>query len=105
MDAHRFCLQYRARRAGAEIICAPLGRSRNPRVELMASRPRGYVSLLVLSLLALLVGVASGLIGAVFRLTLEAADRFRSAAIVWAHGGKFAGFLLVVGGCAAAVAT
>jgi CIC family chloride channel protein len=70
----------------------------------MASRPRGYVSLLVLSLLALLVGIASGLIGAIFRLTLDAADRFRSSAIVWAHGGKFPGFLLIVGGCAAAVA-
>ncbi|HKF62490.1 MAG TPA: H(+)/Cl(-) exchange transporter ClcA [Dongiaceae bacterium] len=70
----------------------------------MASRPRGYVSLLVLSLLALLVGIASGLIGAIFRLTLDAADRFRGSAIVWAHGGKFAGFLLIVGGCAAAVA-
>jgi CIC family chloride channel protein len=70
----------------------------------MASRPRGYVSLLVLSLLALLVGVASGLIGAIFRLTLDAADRFRGSAIVWAHGGEFAGFLLIVGGCAAAVA-
>jgi len=70
----------------------------------MASRPKGYGSLLVLSLLALLVGVASGLIGAVFRLTLEAADRFRSAAIAWAHGREVAGFLLIVGGCAAAVA-
>src|SRR5215472_18278605 len=70
----------------------------------MASRPRGYVSLLVLSLLALLVGIASGLIGAIFRLTLDAADRFRGFAIVWVYGGKFAGFLLIVGGCAAAVA-
>ena len=66
--------------------------------------PKGYGRLLVLSLLALLVGVASGLIGAVFRLTLEAADRFRGAAIAWAHGGKFVGFFLIVGGCAAAVA-
>ena len=66
--------------------------------------PKGYGRLLVLSLLALLVGIASGLIGAVFRLTLEAADRFRGAAIAWAHGGKFAGFFLIVGGCAAAVA-
>ena len=70
----------------------------------MASRLKGYGSLLILSLLALLVGVASGLIGAVFRLTLEAADRFRSAAIAWAHGREVAGFLLIVGGCAAAVA-
>jgi CIC family chloride channel protein len=71
----------------------------------MASHPRGYRSLLVLSLLALIVGVASGLVGATFRLSLDAADRFRSAAIIWAHGSNFAGFLLIVGGCAAAVAS
>lgn len=64
----------------------------------------GYGDLLILSLLTLIVGVVSGLVGAIFRLALNAADRFRSSAIVWAHGGKFAGFLLVVGGCAAAVA-
>ncbi len=36
-------------------------------------------SLLVLALLAPLVGAAAGLSGAIFRLVLEAADRFRDA--------------------------
>jgi len=38
-------------------------------------------SLLVLALLAPLVGAAAGLSGAIFRLVLEAADRFRDALI------------------------
>jgi len=61
-------------------------------------------SLLALALLAPLVGAASGLIGAVFRLVLAAADRFRDATIVWAHGRQFVGFLVIVTGCAATVA-
>lgn len=60
-------------------------------------------SLLVLALLAPIVGGASGLIGALFRLALGAADRFRNAAIAWAHGWNLAGFLCIVAGCAAAV--
>lgn len=63
-------------------------------------------SLLVLALLALVAGGASGLICAGFRLALMEADRLREALIAWAHGWRFAGFLLVtVGtGLAAAVA-
>jgi hypothetical protein len=38
-------------------------------------------SLLVLALLAPLVGAAAGLLGAIFRLVLEAANRFRDALI------------------------
>ena len=38
-------------------------------------------SLLVLALLAPLVGAAAGLLGAIFRLVLEAADRFCDALI------------------------
>ena len=38
-------------------------------------------SLLVLALLAPLVGAAAGLLGAIFRLVLEEADRFRDALI------------------------
>jgi CIC family chloride channel protein len=64
----------------------------------------GHGNLLVLSLLALIVGVVSGFVGAVFRLALAAADRFRSSAIIWGHDGKLVGFLLILGGCAAAVA-
>src|SRR5215468_4453003 len=62
----------------------------------------GHGSLLVLAPLALIVGAAAGLVGAIFRLTLEQADRLRDALIAWAHGEKFAGFLIVVTTCAAA---
>ena len=63
----------------------------------------GNRSLLVLALLAPVVGAASGLLGALFRLSLAAADRFRTAAIAWAQGGSVAGFVLVAAVCAAAV--
>jgi CIC family chloride channel protein len=43
----------------------------------------GHGSLLVLALLALVVGAAAGLVGAIFRLTLEQADRLRDALIAW----------------------
>ena len=62
----------------------------------------GHGSLLVLALLALIVGAAAGLVGAIFRLTLEQADRLRDAMIAWAQGERLAGFLLVVATCAAA---
>jgi CIC family chloride channel protein len=65
-----------------------------------AAETRG--SLLVLVLLALIVGAAAGLVGAIFRLTLEQADRLRDALIAWAQGEKLAGFLFVVATCAAA---
>ena len=42
-------------------------------------------SLLALALLSLLVGTASGLVGAAFRLSLDQADRWRGAVIAWAH--------------------
>src|SRR5215468_2262786 len=61
-------------------------------------------SLLVLALLAPLVGAASGLIGAVFRLTLLQADHWREVMIVWAHGSPILGFMLVTAAGAAAVA-
>jgi CIC family chloride channel protein len=61
-------------------------------------------NLLVLAMLAPLAGAAAGLVGAVFRLTLEQADRFRDVLIGWAHGRGLAGFLLLIGSCAAAVA-
>ena len=63
----------------------------------------GHGSLLVLALLALIVGAAAGLVGAIFRLTLQQADRLRDALIGWAQGEKLAGFLIVVVTCAAAV--
>src|SRR5215813_2200226 len=64
-----------------------------------AAEARG--SLLVLVLLALIVGAAVGLVGAIFRLTLEQADRLRDALIAWAQGEKLPGFLFVVATCAA----
>ena len=45
-----------------------------------------------------------GLVGALFRLCLEWADRQRRALIAWAHGGNLAGFLLLTAVCAAATA-
>src|SRR5262245_56863120 len=65
-----------------------------------AAEARG--SLLVLVLLALIVGAAAGLVGAIFRLTLEQADRLRDALIGWAQAEKLAGFLFVVATCASA---
>ncbi len=57
-------------------------------------------SLLVLGLVAPLGGIGAGAIGALFRLTLEEADRLRGALIGWAEGGV-GGFVLVVAVCAA----
>jgi len=59
---------------------------------------------LVLTLLAFLAGAASGLLGAVFRLVLERADRFRDSALAWAHGEALVGFLCIIGSATAATA-
>jgi CIC family chloride channel protein len=68
-----------------------------------AAQPaEGHGSMVVLALLALIVGAAAGLVGAIFRLTLEQADRLRDSLITWAHGEKLAGFLFVVATCAVA---
>jgi CIC family chloride channel protein len=72
----------------------------NPGVE----PEEGHGSLLVLALLAPLAGAAAGLLGAIFRLALEEADRFRDALITWAHGEKLVGLLFVPAACAAACA-
>ncbi len=70
-----------------------------------SGEPHG--NLTVLCALALAVGGAAGAVGALFRLTLEEAERLRGLAIGWAHGQSFPGFLLVVaaGAAAALVAT
>jgi chloride channel protein, CIC family len=69
------------------------------------SKPaKRYGSLMVLAVLAPIAGAAVGLIGAIFRLALEQADRFRDEQIAAAHNRGFAGFLLVTASCAAAVA-
>jgi len=61
--------------------------------------------LVVLALLGLVVGAAAGLVGALFRLALEEADRARGALIAWAHGQRLVGFLCVMGTCAVAALT
>lgn len=60
--------------------------------------------LFTLALLSLLAGAASGLLVAVFRLSLDQADRFRDALITWTHGETLGGLLLVTAICAAATA-
>jgi CIC family chloride channel protein len=47
--------------------------------------------------LAFVVGGASGLLGAVFRLVLERSDRFRGVVIDWAHDKGIVGFGLLIG--------
>jgi CIC family chloride channel protein len=73
----------------------------------MASHPPAEQEqgrLLTLALLALVVGAAAGLIGAMFRLVLVRADGLRDRVIGWAHGEALVGFgLIVVAGAAAAL--
>ncbi len=64
----------------------------------------GEGGLLALAALALLAGAGSGLIVAVFRLALAAADRRRDALIAGTHHQPLFGFVLVVAGAGAAVA-
>ncbi|MDN8613693.1 ClC family H(+)/Cl(-) exchange transporter [Variovorax ginsengisoli] len=59
---------------------------------------------LVLALLSLLVGCATGLVCAVFRLLLQGADALRGEYIAWAHQEGLTGLLLVVASAAAATA-
>jgi CIC family chloride channel protein len=59
-------------------------------------------SLLWLAVLALLVGAATGLVGAAFRLSLVHADRLRDTLIAWAHGHVVLGFIFVVLACTVA---
>jgi chloride channel protein, CIC family len=76
----------------------------DPATELAADPANRDGSLLVLALLALAVGAISGLVGAIFRLSLERADQLRDVLITWAHGEKIAGFSIVIALCAAATA-
>lgn len=58
--------------------------------------------LLFLSALALLVGGLGGVVGALFRLTLQAAGHLRDVIVHRAQGQALPGFLLVVAACALA---
>jgi chloride channel protein, CIC family len=69
-----------------------------------ADQTDGQSGLVTLGALSLLVGAVAGLVTALFRLALDQADSFRNALIAWAHGWQFAGFLIVIATCAAAVA-
>jgi CIC family chloride channel protein len=75
-----------------------------PEPQRAVEAPEVHGSLPALAALSLLVGAASGLVGAVFRLTLAQADRGRDAAIAWAHGANLAGLGLVITACAGATA-
>src|SRR4030095_6549221 len=76
----------------------------SPGTEIAAEPAEEQKGLLALALLSLLAGAVAGLIGAVFRLSLDQADRLRNALITWAQGEEFVGFLLVTAICAAATA-
>src|SRR5215813_13498109 len=76
----------------------------NREPEFTAKPPEGEGGLLSLAILSLLAGAVAGLIGGIFRLSLDQADRFREALIAWVHGEKLAGFLLVAATCTAAAA-
>ena len=76
----------------------------DPEPTLTVDPARRQGSLLVLGLLALVAGAGAGLIGAIFRLSLEEADRFRNTLIFRIHDHELIGFLLVTGGAAAAIA-
>lgn len=70
----------------------------------IAHRGAQFGSLFVLAILAPIAGATSGLVGALFRLALVEADRWRGILIASAQEIGTVGALLVVGGCAAAVA-
>jgi chloride channel protein, CIC family len=72
---------------------------------LVSDQDGEHGSLLLLAILALIVGAASGFVGALFLLSLEWADRFRNDIVVWSHSKAFAGFLVVSIVCAAAAMT
>jgi chloride channel protein, CIC family len=73
--------------------------ARNPPTEVET-----HGSLLALAIIALLAGAASGFVGAIFRLALRQADRWRDALVAWADGYSVVGLAIVVALAAAATA-
>lgn len=69
-----------------------------------ARPPAKEGNLFVLAALALVVGAAAGIIGAMFRLTLLQADHLRNLLVGWARGHAAIGFFVLVATCAAATA-
>lgn len=86
------------------LACPYIGMRMIPGQNLASDRDSEHGSLLVLAVLALIVGAVSGLVGALFLLLLERADRLRDALVVWAHSKAFAGFLVIGIACAAGAA-
>jgi chloride channel protein, CIC family len=70
--------------------------------ELAANSSKGHDTLVALALLSLIAGTASGALGAVFRVALVRGDRLRNAVLIWAHGERLVGFLLIIGMSASA---
>jgi CIC family chloride channel protein len=60
--------------------------------------------LLALALLSLAAGAVTGLVGAMFRLALDRADRVRDELVARAHQAGFVGLVLVTAACAIATA-
>ena len=77
--------------------------SANPQfaAQVETENTRGLVTL---AFLALVTGGAAGVIGALFRLALERADRFRDSALVFAHGWGVLGVVAAALACGAAAA-
>ena len=75
-----------------------------PKLTTEAERAESQSEVFTLALLSLLAGAAGGLVGVLFRLSLNLAERMRGALITWAHGEAFGGFLLVTAICAVASA-
>jgi CIC family chloride channel protein len=59
-------------------------------------------SVLLLGIVSLVAGAATGLVGALFRLCLERADHFRDVLIAWATSVGAIGIVIVVAACAVA---
>src|SRR3954462_8487407 len=76
----------------------------DPEQQRTAEPPTVQGSLLVLGVLSLLAGAASGLVGAAFRLSLDQADHWRDTLIAEARDREFAGLAVVILVCAAATA-
>ncbi len=61
--------------------------------------------ILILGLVSLVAGAATGFVGALFRLCLDRADHVRDALVVWAADLGLIGYSIVIAACAAAAAS
>jgi CIC family chloride channel protein len=69
-----------------------------------SSRVDSLERLAVLAVVSFIAGAAAGLLGAVFRLTLQRADLIRESTIARLQGTGLLGLVLMVAGCAVSVA-